>query len=599
MRFWHNLKHNKNSETVHQLICVDTETKPIQISDTEIRHKLWFGWACYKKRTRHGKWSKGDWHRFETPASFWEWCNGRCRAKTKLWVFAHNTNFDLPVLETFTVLPSLGYSLSSAIIDGPPTVLKYERRPQTIIISDSLNIWRTSLAALGERFGLEKLEMPVSTATPEEWDVYCKRDVEVLQRAIIEWLDFLRDRDLGGFTPTLAAQSMRTYRHKYMKHAILIDNHVPALKVSRAAYHGGRCEAFRIGGPFHDIYCVDVNSMYPFCMREYPLPYRFVDYRERLAVRDLPRYLDRGAVCAEVDLTTDHAFAAVVHDNKLVFPTGSFRCSLSTPELRWALSHATITAVHRLALYESDVLFREMVDDLYTDRLECQQKGDKVQAWLFKILLNSFYGKWGQNGRKWRTIGECEEMLVQSEPYVDMDEKVVTKIRKIGGLEQILEIEDESSESHPAIAAHITAYARMHLFALMRKLSPQDYLYCDTDSLYVTEQGFHVLRDEIDEIALGKLKLVDHYEEVFIYGAKDLICDGKPTLKGIRKTAQQVDMNTYVQEKWSSLKGILREGRLDLPSTKRILKHLRREYTKGVVGADGFVTPLHFPLGEG
>ena len=593
-RFYHVLKHNKNSETVQQAVWVDTETKQIQVSDTEVRHVLWFGWACYKKRTRHGTWSKGDWHRFETPLQFWEWCIGRCRDKTKLWVFAHNTSFDLPVLETFTVLPTLGFELTAAIIDGPPTVLKYERRPKTITISDTLNIWRMSLRELGNKTGHPKLDMPVGELASEEWDTYCKNDVEVMMAACIDWFDFLVKRDLGGFTPTLAAQSMRCFRHKYMKHPILIDNHRAALKVARDSYHGGRCEAFYIGGPLKNVYCVDVNSMYPYVMREYEMPYRLIDYRERLTVHDLKAYLARGAVCAEVVLETETPFAPLVHSNKLMFPVGTFRCSLTSPELTYALENQKILSVSRLAVYERAVLFREMVDDLYTDRLECQARGDSVQAWQFKILLNSFYGKWGQNGRKWTTLGPTDEVIPKVEPYIDCDRNIVTKIRKIGGLEQILEVEDESAESHPAIAAHITAYARMHLFTLMRELPSKHYFYCDTDSLYVSEDGFHMLRQHMDQVALGKLKLVDHYEEVFIYGAKDLIRDGAATLKGIRKDATRLDDGRYQQEKWSSLKGILRKGRLNQPSTSIILKNLRRTYDKGIVGPDGFVTPLHF-----
>lgn len=596
-RFYHILKHNKMTETVQQAVFVDTETDQIQVSDKEVRHVLRFGWACYRKRTRHHKWSKGDWLRFTTPEQFWQWADAHCRSRTKLWVWAHNTNFDLPVLECFTMLPAQGYELTSAIIDGPPTVLKYERRPKTIVVADTLNIWRMSLADLGEKTGHPKLVMPKGLPDGPEWDEYCKNDVAVMMEALIGWWDFLVSKDLGGFTPTVASQAMRTFRHKYMKHAILIDNHRAALKVSRDSYHGGRCEAFRIGVPLRNVYCVDVNSMYPFVMREYPVPYRLIDYREKLTVHDLKAYLNRGAVCAEVDLETDQNFVPIRHEGKLVFPVGSLRCCLSTPELQYALRHNFVKAVLRLAVYEQDILFREMMDDLYTDRLDCQRRGDKVQAWQYKLLMNSFYGKWGQNGRKYRTIGTCDPDIVESEPYVDMDKNVVTKIRRIGGLEQVLEVEDESMESFPAIAAHITAYARMHLFTLMRKLPAADYFYCDTDSLYVSENGFHLLREDMDEITLGKLKLVDHYDEVFIYGAKDLIRDGVPTLKGIRKTAQMIDSNTYAQEKWSSLKGILRDGRLNLPSTVRILKHLNRRYTKGHVSVDGFVTPLHFPLG--
>lgn len=594
MRRWHILKRNETSETPQQAIWFDTETDQVRISPTEVRHVLRFGWACYRKRNRHGNWSQPEWYHYHQPSEFWTWATSHVRDRTKLWLLCHNTSFDLPVLDSFRELPARGYRLASGIIDSPPTILKYTVEGKSLTILDTLNFWRMPLANLGRHVGLPKLEMPAPNASQEDWDTYARRDVEIIMRACTEWWDLLKREDLGGFAPTLAGQAMRVYRHKYMSHPILIDGHAGALGVARDSYHGARCECNRIGGPFQDVTYVDVNSMYPHVMRTFEMPYRLIGYREKLTARDLRSYLDRGACCAEVDLETAAPFAAIKHRGKLVFPTGRFLACLSSPELEYALSYATVHRVLRLACYERAVLFRDFVMDFYLRRRKAIDNGNPTEGWFYKTLLNSFYGKWGQNGVKWEICGDAPIGVFSSEPFYDADRGELTRIRQFGGVAQILRHEGESLESHPAIAAHITAYARMILWAFMRQATVKEYLYCDTDGIYVTRDGLNRLRDHLDSEALGKLKIVETYRQVFIYGCKDLVCDGKKTLKGIRNIAEQIRPDTYLQEKWTSLKGLLREGRMDTPSTYKILKRLRREYDKGVVNNDGFVAPLHF-----
>ena len=41
------------------------------------------------------------------------------RKKTKLYMFCHNTAFDLPVLDAFKALPNREYKLIRAVIDAP------------------------------------------------------------------------------------------------------------------------------------------------------------------------------------------------------------------------------------------------------------------------------------------------------------------------------------------------------------------------------------------------------------------------------------------------------------------------------------------------
>ena len=595
-RFPHYVKENYASETLTSCIFVDTETKERKKKDGHTGHVLKFGYAAYTRRTPKSGWSKPQWKRFEKYEDFWLWAMTFTRKKAKTWVWCLNSSFDFPVLHAFTHLPDTGWELESAIIDAPPTVVKYTMETRTLCLADVLNIFRMSARELGKKVGLQKLDMPKGKVSQEDWDTYCKRDVEIIMKAITEWADFLVRHDLGCFSPTIASQAMRAYRHRFMTHDILIDANDLSLKLARNCYHGGRCEAGYIGKMEKPVHSLDVNSMYPHVMATCEMPIRLLNMSRYVTVRNLPSLLNRFCVTAHVSIDCDEAFAPIVHEGKLIFPVGQFNAYLTTPELEYAVQRGFIRSIHLAACYEKAVAFRQFALDLYQHKESASREGRDIEARHFKLLLNSFYGKWGQSGRHWKPVGTCDRHRFERHIHIEAQTKIERVQRLFGGLVLERADEAESGESHPAIAAHVCAHARMILWALIRKLPPKNYLYCDTDGLLVLDEGVDALREHIDDYKLGFLKRVKTYSSVQIYGCKDLILDGKATLKGIRYDAEKLTESQFRQLKWSSLRGLLGSRSIDMPLTIPIIKTLRRTYTKGSIGADGFVSPLHWPL---
>ncbi|MBA7635996.1 hypothetical protein ES703_43609 [subsurface metagenome] len=68
----------------------------------------------------------------------------------------------------------------------------------------------------------------------------------------------------------------------------------------------------------------------------------------------------------------------------------------------------------------------------------------------------------------------------------------------------------------------------------------------------------------------------------------------KNVLKGIRKNATQISEEVFRQEQWPSFRGLLRSGEPDSYTVGSTVKHLSREYTKGIVSPDGVVVPIVF-----
>ena len=591
-RFPHILKSNKSGELPHLLAYVDTETHNVSSDPSVEKHELTFGWVAIERTKLGGEWLKPQWFRFDTPESFWAIIINTLRPHTRLYMFAHNWSFDAPVLKMFHLLPPMGWKLTRAIIESPPIILRWKGERCSILCLDTLNWFRFPLSKLGERLGIDKLPFPSENASSEDWDTYCRRDVEVLHRTVRSWLQFIDVNDLGGFAPTLASQALRSFRHRFMEHEIFFDDCAPALKLSREALHGGRTEAFKIGKVEGPIYCYDVNSMYPAMMRANLFPIRLVTRTARATVSDIVNWLDNGCIIARVKLETDEPIYAHFTGEKLVFPIGRFTATLTTPELRLALKRGDLKVCEEMAIYKHACIFTTFVDELYRLRLEVKAKGDDVFTYMFKILMNSLYGKFAQRGKVWETVGKSDLDEFGMETVIDYPEGTVHEFRRFAGIRQELMRDEEGSESFPAIAAHVTAYARLKLWELIVMAGRENVFYCDTDSLYVNTAGADRLDSEVDNDRLGGLKLEKTFPSGHIYGAKDYLFGEQRKCKGVRAKARWVEPNRVEQQMWPSLTGLLRRGSLDAPLIFSQEKTLSRIYDKGIVHSDGSVTPL-------
>lgn len=512
--------------------------------------------------------------------------------KSRTYLFAHNLHFEVPVLNLFQVMSDRGWKQTRTIVESSAFILAWRRKTSTLEFLDTGNWWKHSAAKIGESIGVPKLPMPSLDMSLEEWDTYCRNDVEIIRQAILKWFEFIKKYDLGGFARTLAGQAFRSYRHRFMPHEIFIDDHREASALSREAYHGGRTECFFIGKHNAPVYCYDVNSMYPFVMANEDYPYKKVTFTRHVTVKELGRWLKDFAVVASVTLNTDSPQYAHIINDKICFPVGQFTTALTTPDVKAALEQGHISDVHSIAIYEKDPLFRSFVEKLYRLRLDAKERGDEVMTYNLKILMNSLYGKFGQAGRVWQTVERIEDLSLKVWEEKDVETGRLYSWRQFGGIIQMKLVEPESFNSFPAIAAHVTAYARRQLWEYFHIAGRSNVLYADTDSLYVTSEGQQRLKPHIDSTRLGALKHEKTVPWMVIHGLKDYETPEGKTCKGVKKNAHWIAPNTVEQEEWRKLPGLIREGSLNTPIIIEKTKVLKRIYDKGIVSPSGRVTPL-------
>lgn len=591
------MSRNSRSESPSWFVFVDTETRNVPIDENKVEAKLFLGYACFVRRykQRNKQYETVDYLRFTESEEFISWVLSKIKKRTKVYVFAHNMQFDFQVLGIHKYMTEKGFKPLVVIIDSPPFIVSYRKDNTTIVFMDSMNYFRTSLKKLGESIGFKKLDMPDEKDPVEKWEDYCRQDVDVLRIAILSFIDFVKGNDLGNFQRTLASQAFTAYRHRFMDVPIYIHDEEDALEMERLAYYGGRTECFKIGALYEKMYLLDVNSMYPAVMRDYEYPFKYYGHAENLDLNKLQEVLEVFSAIAEVDVETEDPVYPLRFEDKLIFPVGKFKTYLTTPELKYALENNHIKKIRRLYAYRKGKIFTRFVDELYSLRLKYKQEGNEAYAYMLKILMNSLYGKFGQNGRKWKTVmaSEDEEFEEWIEVNVDTGEKC--KFRKALNLIQFLDTEEESFNSFPAIAAHVTAYARMMLWRYIQIAGRKNVYYCDTDSLLVNEIGYRNLKEYIDVDKLGYLKLEDTIDYAEIYAPKDYVFGKKIKRKGIRNTAIELGKCIFEQDKFWGIKTALRNGLYDRQIIEKQIKILNRKYEKGEVTEDNEVIPLRFP----
>ncbi len=595
MRHAHRLKPNAANETPTNVTFIDTETDLIPGNKNEIIQKFKLGWGCHITRTKFARKIYEKWYQIKQDVDFWDWFDSRIHDNERMYLVSHNIVFDFTVLKGFRYLIKLGWSVRSFYSQANVTIIKLRKGKRTIMILDNLNFFKLSLAKLGKEIGLNKGEVDFKTATRAELLAYCKIDVQILIETWRKYINYIEDNDLGNFSITTPSQAFNTYRHRFMPVEIFIHNRRRALKIERESYCGGRVECFHIGKvPEERVYHLDINSMYPYVMKEFKYPVKLIKTEYRQTPDQINRRLKHKLLVARCDIETKIPCVPLKHDGKLIFPIGRFSTVLNTPEIEFALKHATIHKFTDVCIYKKADLFSSFVDYFHKLKTESDLNGTTSSRLFAKLMMNSLYGKFGQASNSWKKIGEDDIDKVEVNEVFSSDGKKRWLWYTFAG--QVWEIQrsGEAFNSFPAISAHVTAYARRYLYELILKAGRRHVYYCDTDSLFVSETGYKRLEKYIKPNVLGKLALEAVVDNLTIYCPKDYVVDGKPKRKGIRRDAKEIAPNTFEQEQWMTFRGLMHRGNLEEYIVKKVTKRVSRIYDKGIVTPSGRVKPHCF-----
>jgi len=593
MRVKHLLRANKTSKFPEHIIFFDVETFPENIDPNTLEQKFRLGVALYWKPQHQRKKDTERYFYFTSPYQFFQFVFSKCYQNNKLYLIAHNIDFDFRVIQGFKHLKEAGFKLQKLITNYSVQIWKFRKDKASLCCLDNMNYFNQSLEDLGRSIGVLKLPMPDFQAKNEVWFSYCQRDVEIMKTSWQLWLKFIKSEDLGMFAPTLAGQAFNVFRHRFMGHPIYIHNNKKVINLERESYRGGRNECFFIGQlPKENYYHLDVSSMYPYLMRENEMPTNLRFYFQRATLKDLKRWLSFYSLIAKVLVETPEPVFGVKREGKLCFPTGQFQAVLTTDEIKYSLTHNYLKKVYEIALYDKAVIFKDFVDYFYQKRLEYKNSSNFAFSYLCKLLLNSLYGKFGQRNEVWQKISEDPDHKNLIWEEWDMDQKVWSYYRAINGLIEKKVGEVESFNSFPAISSHITAQGRLYLWSLIKKAGFNNVFYVDTDSLITNEKGFNNLKSEVSNTTLGSLKVSAKSSNLEIRNLKDYTFADQDKRKGIKKLAQKFNNQTFSQWHFQGIKSSLRKTELNKCYFIKTIKKLKTDYLKGWVLETGKVRPF-------
>lgn len=583
-----------NGNTLHrEYIFFDTETYVNTDEKGRVEFPLRLGILIYVKIDYKYKVVKRNIYRFYSQQEFINIIKQYVTGRKTIYCFAHNIKFDIMALNVPMVADENGLKSKIPIINDRIFMWRLNHNKAKAVFLDTANYGVISVELLGRDLGYEKLHVDFTKVTDDELAYYCKRDTEILEKFILSYVEFVNANELGSLRLTLASQSLAAWRKRFMRKTVFIHNNETALTLERAAYHGGRSECFRIGRQDKQRYnYFDINSMYPYMMKSSVVPIQLLSTIGEIPLHRLLLYIKAHYVIADVELETDTPAYPLVHDGKLMFPTGHFRTVLHHRELSYAVARNHVVKVHSLTNYQFANIFGHYVDFFYDQKLRAKQTDNKSWYLISKLFMNSLYGKMAQTGVKQMIVeGPYERIIQRYEGHSLVTGDYDSHINWFGT--NVYESrEGESSYSFPACAGAITANARMYLWDIIECAGRENVYYCDTDSIITNDAGAMRVHDMLNETELGKLKLEKSSPYLNIYGAKDYVLGATQRHKGISPNAKRTDRN-----KWSMLQfdGILpwfSKGTNVNPTAKYIEKARKKSYNKGFIEPEtGIVKP--------
>lgn len=365
----------------------------------------------------------------------------------------------------------------------------------------------------------------------EESIKYCTLDCIALHKILSKFnqLIYKKFKLNPSNYPTLPSLAFNLFTTKYLKRDSI---HMLSGEIAnniRQSYSGGAVDMYLSKSlNSREIYAYDVNSLYPFVMKDkgYPIgpptyfignillqnPQAFGFFYCKISV---PSYIKHPVLQARVK-TKD--------GNKSIFPTGNWEGMYFSEELYNATKNGYVFEVLWGYTFEKGFVFKNYVDDLYNLRLT-YPKTDPMNL-ISKLLLNSLYGRFGMDDSFINTkVIPKEEYLTLENKYkdgikdvIDLKDKYLVQYKDPQITQNtLLEGERETHNVNISIASAVTAYARIHMSQFKNNNLLPRLFYSDTDSLYFDGPLPHHL---ISPNELGKFKLEGIYNQAVFLAPK-------------------------------------------------------------------------------
>lgn len=442
------------------------------------------------------------------------------RANAGRWFYAHAGGLADIVFLLEHLQDDASYTVEASFSGSSAIIVNIKRGRLKWTFVDSYWLLRDKLANIARFVGMEKGEVDFDTEDTADLIRYNRLDCEILYNAVASFEGHLTS--LGGeLGMTLASSAMALFRRSYLKAPI--DNRRSVNEKTRGAYYASRVEV--IARECHDAYYYDVNSSFPYAMT-YPVPGSLTRSGTMLDLEYLGDSA-RELVFAECTIHVPQMHFPPLPfrwGGSVYFPTGTWRAWFTGIDLELLLQcGGSILECHESLYFEPRTDLRDYALDLYQRRLEARKHNpDAMEVVVYKLLLNSLYGKFGEAREKTGLI------LNHDDPPHPEDEEALGLTLLFPGA-YLVKREVEVVHEHVPIAAWITSIARRTLYRAM--VEAGECFYCDTDGFATTNPNV-TTGDGLGDLKLETVIKHGYFHRPKVYMMTDDSGDTKVRAKG-------------------------------------------------------------------
>lgn len=473
----------------------------------------------------------GDFYYFKKIDDFYLYLKDNCVENTI--VYFHNLKFDFSFLEYFFTIEKIPYikkcSNLGRIIYGEvkfSKLVKYRKKliekDITIQFRDSLLLLNGTLDTLAKSFGLPyKIEKDqvfydrLSYIITDDEITYLKRDVEILKELIKLLFEKYRiAKNPPLTTPALARTILFNECLDEKQHNKLFNFPLSLDQELRPYYYGGFCyvNPKYQGKLLKEVSGVDVNSFYPSIMATELLPYSIPKIFQGYENSVLYHWFYIVKINCELK-PGKHPYILkkgfLDKNNYITVSEGDIEIGLWDFEIEMVKSRYNCSTFEVLKSF----CFSKMKENIFTNFLKklynAKQTTKGAEKEFNKLIINSLYGKYGQNQE---SITHIFTNFFESETY----------------------LEEFKTQSYLPLAMFITAKARFILNSHIDTFA-DNFIYCDTDSIYFIGE----LPNSIKlGKALGEWDLEHDKEDAIFLGQKIYKIGVMNKMVGLNKKAQ-------------------------------------------------------------
>jgi len=399
---------------------------------------------------------------------------------------------------------------------------------------DTIRVFPASVEQLGKILNVPKMahpscfgKQPKNDKEYTELTEYCMNDAKISYLFVIDIvMPFLEKYQIKNAS-TIGSIAMKEFRTNHLKITLFPEsplNH----KLGFGAFYGGRTETYK-RGYFVNIFCFDINSLYPFSMLNLmPNPNKS-NYYEKGDIYAINKY--EGVSFVKVKVPDMYIPPLPFHhEGKLIFPTGTFSSYYTHVELRNAMKYGVeILEVGEQLIYKKTIkLFETFVLQHYDERNKLKALKNPLEV-MEKNVMNNLYGKFSFNYRI------SSEIIPAHKFKYDMLTDDTVNIQPICD-DKFVSLEKKDNDppiySFPILSAYITSYARITMFKFLNNPKLKNKIIAtDTDSIFLKDYDGEIETSN----ELGAMKLEDGYPvEKAIFIRPKMYFSNKPKCKGVK-----------------------------------------------------------------